>query len=74
MKLRNISGPRIMEERQRQGLSRKELSTKLEFYNIKMSPRTLSLLERQQRIVYDKEVYALSKVLNVSLEWLLGRE
>lgn len=71
---RNISGPRILEERQRQGLTRKALLAKAEVYGLKMSPRTLSLLERQNRVVYDKELIVLSTVLNVSMDWLLGLE
>ena len=71
---RNLSGPRILKERQRQGLTRKALLAKLESYGIQMSPRTFSLLERQLRPAYDKEVYALSNALNVSIDWLLGLE
>ncbi len=71
-KNRNLSGPRIMEERQRQGLTRTALSAKLNDIGITMSPRTLALVEKQQRPVYDKEIFALSCVLNASLNWLLG--
>ncbi len=71
---RNLIGPRVMQERQRQGLSRKSVCGEMEAYNVKMSPRTLSSLERQKRPAFDKEMCALSKVLKVSLDWLLGRD
>ena len=62
------------EERQRQVLTRKALLAKAEAYGLKMSTRTLSLLERQNHVVYDKELIVLSTVLNVSMDWLLGLE
>lgn len=67
---RNLVGPRIMEERKRQGLTRAELLSKAETFGVRMSPRTLSLIERQKRPLYDKEFYALFKALDMPLDIL----
>lgn len=70
----NMIGTRVMQARQEQGLSRSDLVDKLHCLGIKMSVRTLSLLERKKRRVFDKEFLALAIALNVSLEWLWEEE
>ena len=69
---KNIIGPRVKLARTEQELSRKDLLCRLDDYNIKTSISSIARLERQQRRVIDKEVYVLSEVLNVSMDWLLG--
>jgi transcriptional regulator with XRE-family HTH domain len=70
----NISGARVMQARQEQGLTRGDLLIRLQRMGIKMSLPTLSFLERQKRRVTDCELAVLAKALNVSVSWLLGRE
>jgi hypothetical protein len=41
---------------------------------IEISIPALSLLEGQKRPVFDFELVALARVLNVSVPWLLGLE
>jgi hypothetical protein len=47
--------------------------TKLQLAGIDISSPALSLLEGQKRPVSDIELNALANILNVSVDWLLGR-
>ena len=71
---RNIVGARVTAARKAQGMKQVELLTKLQLAGIDISVPALSLLEGQKRPVSDIELNALADVLNVSVEWLLGRE
>ena len=71
---RNIVGARVTEARKRLGMKQIELLYKLQLEGIEMSTPALSLLEGQKRPVSDIELNALSTVLKVSVDWLLGRE
>ena len=51
-----------------------ELLAKLQLAGIDISVPALSLLEGQKRPVSDIELNALVDILNVSVDWLLGRE
>ena len=51
-----------------------ELLAKLQLAGIDLSVPALSLLEGQKRPVSDVELNALADILNVSVDWLLGRE
>ena len=71
---RNIIGKRVTEARQNLGMKQIELLKKLQLAGIDLSVPALSLLEGQKRPVSDIELNALADVLNVSVDWLLGRE
>ena len=71
---RNIIGKRVTEARLAQGMKQVELLTKLQLAGIDISVPALSLLEGQKRPVSDIELNALADILNVSVDWLLGRE
>lgn len=51
-----------------------ELLAILQLAGVVMSVPALSLLEGQTRPVSDIELNALADILNVSVDWLLGRE
>ena len=70
---RNIIGARVTEARQAQGMKQNELLAKLQLAGIDISSPALSLLEGQKRPVSDIELNALASILNVSVDWLLGR-
>lgn len=70
---RNIVGKHVTEARLRQGMKQVELLAKLQLAGIDMSVPALSLLEGQKRPVTDIELNALADILNVSVNWLLGR-
>lgn len=71
---RNLIGARVTKARMDQGMKQVELLAKLQLAGIDMSVPALSLLEGQKRPVSDIELNALADILNVSVNWLLGRE
>ena len=71
---RNIIGKRVTEARTNLGMKQIELLKYLQLAGIDMSVPALSLLEGQRRPVSDIELNALADILNVSVDWLLGRE
>lgn len=71
---RNMVGARVTQARKAQGMKQVELLAKLQLAGIDMSIPALSLLEGQKRPVSDIELNALADILNVSVNWLLGRE
>mgnify|MGYP003305494702 CR=1 FL=1 len=70
----NIIGERIKEARIKSGMSQKALSEKLELMAVYVCRGSISRIETGERAVTDFEIDAISKVLNVSLDYLFGRE
>lgn len=70
----NIIGSRIKEARIRAGISQKQLSEKLELLAVYTCRGSISRIENGQRAVTDIEIDAISKVLNVSLDYLFSRD
>lgn len=70
---RNMVGARVTEARRKRGIKQHELLAKLQTAGIDISAPALSLLEGQKRPVTDFELAALSEVLSVSVDWLLGK-
>ena len=71
---RNLIGARVTAARKAQGMKQVELLAKLQLAGVDMSVPALSLLEGQKRPVSDIELNALADILDVSVDWLLGRE
>lgn len=71
---RNLIGARVTKARQDKGMKQIELLVKLQLAGVDMSVPALSLLEGQKRPVSDIELNALADILDVSVDWLLGRE
>ena len=71
---RNLIGARVTEARNKLGMKQVELLSKLQTAGVDISVPALSLLEGQKRPVSDIELNALADILNVSVDWLLGRE
>ena len=70
---RNLVGAKAAEARQMCGMKQVELPARLQTRGIDISVPALSLLEGQKRPVTDIELAALSDILSVSVDWLLGR-
>lgn len=70
---RNIIGQRVTDARKNLGMKQVDLLAQLQLKGIDMSVPALSLLEGQKRPVSDIELNALADILNVSVDWLLGR-
>ena len=71
---RNIIGARVTEARKQKDMKQKDLLAQLQLRGIEISTPALSLLEGQKRPVSDIEIKALSEILCVSVDWLLGKE
>ena len=71
---RNLIGKRVTEARLGLGMKQVELLAKLQLAGVDMSVPALSLLEGQKRPVSDIELNALADILEVSVDWLLGRD
>lgn len=71
---RNLIGARVTQARNARSMKQVDLLAKLQLAGIEMSIPALSLLEGQKRPVSDIELNALADVLEVSVNWLLGRE
>ena len=70
----NIVGVRVEHRRKELGMKQKELLTALQIEGVDMNASGLSKLEGQIRKVSDYELVALSKILSISLNDLLGLE
>ena len=69
---KNICGKRVKEARKKLNLSQENLAAKLQIEGIVIERDSVSRIEIGTRFVADYELAALSKVLNVSLEYLLA--
>ena len=69
----NIAGKRIKEARIKAGLSQAELSAKLETLAVYVCRGSISRIENGERTVTDVEIDGISKILNVSLDYLFER-
>ena len=70
----NMIGERVRQARIKAGLSQQALSQKLELQAVYVCRGSVSRIEIGERAVTDIEIDAISKVLNVSLDTLFGRE
>lgn len=70
---RNLIGQRVTQARLARGMKQVELLAKLQLAGVDLSVPALSLLEGQKRPVSDIELNALADILDVSVDWLLGR-
>ena len=68
---KNIIGARVRQLRQAQGLTQKQLATRLQLTGCECSDLTVLRIESGKRFVADYEVKALASVLGVSYEALL---
>lgn len=71
---KNICGTKVEERRKAIGMKQKDLLTQLQIRGVDLNASGLSKLEGQVRSVCDTELIALSEVLGVSVNWLLGIE
>ena len=71
---RNLIGARVTQARLAKGMKQVELLAKLQLAGVDISIPALSLLEGQKWPVSDIELNALADILEVPVDWLLGRE
>ena len=66
----NMVGKNIERLRKKQGIKQKDFIAKIQLMGCDMNPTSYSKLEGQVRSATDKEIYVISKILNVSMETL----
>lgn len=66
----NVVGKNIERIRKQQGIKQKDFISRLQVYGLDINPTSYSKLEGQVRIATDREIYAIAKILNVSMEEL----
>ena len=71
---KNVSGDRIREARLKRRLTQEDLAVKLQIEGVIMERDSVSRMEIGTRFVTDYELMVLSKVLGVSMQWLVGLE
>ena len=71
---KNICGDRIHEARCRLRLTQSDLAARLQINGIIMERDSVSRMEIGTRFVADYELRELSKILGVTVNWLLGLE
>lgn len=70
---KNLIGNRVAEVRKKDPpLTQDALSGKLAAIGLQLDRAAIAKIENGHRGVYDFEVVALARVLNVSVGWLLG--
>lgn len=66
----NMVGKSIEALRKAQGIKQKDFISKMQTMGCDINPTSYSKLEGQIRIATDKEIYVISKILNVPMEKL----
>ena len=69
---KNISGDRIREARQKLKMSQADLAAQMQVDGIIIERDSISRIEIGTRFIPDYELPVFSKVLKVSVEWILG--
>ena len=66
----NVVGKNIEKLRKERGISQREFIAKIQVMGCDINPTSYSKLEGQVRIATDKEIFVISKILNVPMEKL----
>lgn len=67
---KNIIGQKVTRMRKLNRMSQKELAFSMQLLGVDINLSSLSKLEGQTRAVLDREVYAIAKIFNISVDEL----
>ena len=70
----NMVGRNIEQLRKERGIKQKDFIAKMQVMGCDINPTSYSKLEGQVRSATDKEIYVISKILNVQMEDLFDAE
>ena len=70
---KNISGDRIHQARTTMRLSQADLAARMQVNGVAIEREAISKIETGDRFVTDYELMVFAKVLNMSMEWLVGQ-
>lgn len=68
---KNLIGERLKALRARDGLSQRDLAQKLQLIGIDMDKNVITRIETNKRYVTDLELRALTKIFQVTYEYLI---
>lgn len=68
---KNLCGERVHEARCRMHMTQADLAARMQVQGVTMERDSISRIEIGTRFVTDYELLILSRILKVSLEWLL---
>ena len=68
----NISGERIRQAREDEGLSQEQLAAKLQLLGLEITQKSISRIETGLRVVPDFELQFFAEALNRPILWLLA--
>ena len=68
----NLIGDNVKKLRKERNMSQQSLSTKLELLGVYVCRGSISRIEDKQRTVTDIELFAIAKVLGVTVSELIG--
>ena len=66
----NMVGKNIETLRKKKGIKQKDFISQMQTLGCDINPTSYSKLEGQVRVATDKELFVISKILNVSMEQL----
>lgn len=69
---KNISGDRIHQARTSMRLSQADLAARMQIHGVSIEREAISKMETGDRFITDYELLVFSRVLGVSVNWLLG--
>lgn len=70
----NVSGDRIRELRLRARLSQADLAAKMQTEGAIVEQDVISRIESGRRLVTDYEVLVLTRIFDISADWLIGAD
>ena len=70
----NLVGKNVERLRKEQGIKQKDFISKMQTLGCDINPTSYSKLEGQLRLATDKEIYAIAKILRVSMDALFEEE
>ncbi len=68
----NMVGRKIEQLRKEKGIKQKDFISKMQVMGCDINPTSYSKLEGQVRSATDKEIFVISKILNVQMESLFN--
>lgn len=70
----NMVGKNIERLRKKQGIKQKDFIAKMQVMGCDINPTSYSKLEGQVRSATDREIYAIARILNVTMETLFEEQ
>ena len=69
---KNVCGEKVREARKQKKMTQEDLAAKLQVAGVLVERNSICKIETGERFVADYELAALAKILDVSMEWLVG--